>query len=72
MQYRTEEVKISEREQEVLKLIAHEHTINMIAKRLFISHHTVISHRKNIMSKLDVKNTAGLIRRSFELGYLSI
>ena len=37
---------ISRREKEVLSLIADELTIQEIAKTLFISHHTVISHRK--------------------------
>lgn len=60
--------QISVREYEVLRLIAYENTINEIADKLYISPHTVISHRKNIMSKLDVRNTAGMVRRAFELG----
>ena len=64
-------IKISPREKEVLYLTAHEYTITMIASELFISHHTVISHRKNLLVKLGVKNVAGMVRRGFELGYLS-
>lgn len=63
---------ITDREHEVLHLIAYEATSQEIAKQLYISNHTVISHRKNLMEKLEVKNTAGLIRRSFELGLLAI
>ena len=63
-------IKISPREKEVLYLTAHEYTITMIASELFISHHTVISHRKNLLTKLDVKNVAGMVRRGFELGLL--
>ena len=63
--------KISARERQVLHLTAHEYTIHMIADELFISHHTVISHRKNLLSKLGVKNVAGLVRKGFELGYLN-
>ena len=59
---------ISNREFEVLQLIAFENTINEIASKLFISTHTVITHRKNIMEKLEVKNTAGMIRKAFEVG----
>ena len=58
------------REKEVLFLIAHEYTIKEIARHLFISHHTAISHRKNLMKKWDVRNTAGLVRKGFELGHL--
>ena len=64
--------QISRREQEVLHLIAHEKTSKEIAADLYISSHTAISHRKNLMEKLDVKNAAGLVRRGFELGLLSI
>ncbi len=61
-------INVTTREYEVLNLVAHEKTIKEIAQSLFISPHTVISHRKNLMTKLDVKNTAGLIRRAFEVG----
>ena len=64
--------KITHRERQVLHLIAYENTCSEIAKHLFISDHTVISHRKNLMDKLAVKNTAGLVRRAFELGFLTI
>lgn len=63
---------ITTREQEVLTLIAYENTSQQIAVQLYISNHTVISHRKNLLEKLDVKNTAGLIRRAFELGFLKV
>ena len=64
-------VSISQREQEVLRLVAHEYNTNDIAEYLFISAHTVLSHRKNLLEKLDVRNTAGAVRRGFELGYLN-
>ena len=63
---------ISNREKEVLTLIAYENTAKEIANKLFISTHTATSHRKNLMEKLDVRNTAGLVRRGFELGLLAI
>ena len=65
-------IKISPREYEVLYLTAHEYTISMIADKLYISHHTVISHRKNLQIKLDVRNVAGLVRKGFELGFLKL
>lgn len=63
---------ISPREAEVLKLIADEYTTKEIAAELFISFQTVLSHRKNLLFKLEVKNTAGLIRRSFECGIMEL
>jgi len=63
---------ISAREREVLQLIAYENTSHEIASKLYISSHTANSHRKNLMEKLDVKNTAGLVRRGFELGFLHL
>lgn len=63
-------IDISSRENEVLHLIAYEYNSKEIAEQLFISQHTVNSHRKSLLIKLDVKNTAGLIRKSFEKGFL--
>lgn len=54
-------VSISERENEVICMIAEGHTNGQIAEKLFISNHTVNTHRKNIMHKLGVKNTAGIV-----------
>lgn len=58
--------KISLREREVLHLIAYEYSSKEIAAQLYISTHTVLSHRKNLLAKLCAKNTAGLIRRAYE------
>ncbi len=56
-----EGVKISEREAEIVRLVAEGFTNKEIADKLFLSAHTVTTHRKNIMSKLGVNNTAGLV-----------
>jgi len=64
--------RLSSREQEVLSLIVDEFTIKEIAAQLYISMHTVISHRKKLQEKLDAKNTAGIVRRAFELKYLDV
>ncbi len=58
--------KISRREKEVLKLIMEEFTTQEIANKLFISLKTVESHRSNLLSKLNVRNTAGLVRTTIE------
>ncbi|RYZ46099.1 MAG: response regulator transcription factor [Sphingobacteriales bacterium] len=57
---------LTKREKEVLVLIAEGLTNNQIATKLFISIDTVDSHRKNLHSKLNVKNTAQLIRFALE------
>lgn len=51
---------LSNRETEVLKLIAKGHTNKEIADALYISTHTVITHRKNITEKLNIKSISGL------------
>jgi len=57
---------LSRREIEVLKLIAHGLTNQEIADKLFVSVSTIDSHRKNLISKLQVKNTAALVRMAIE------
>ena len=63
-----EAASLTPRETEVLKLIARENTTAEIAEKLFISTHTVESHRKNLLSKLGKKNTAGLAAEAVRLG----
>lgn len=57
---------LTKREKEVLGLIAEGLTNQQIADKLFISVDTVDSHRKNLYNKLEVKNTATLIRYAIE------
>jgi len=61
---------LTDRELEVLRLIGKEFSSQEIADKLFISFHTVESHRANLMSKAGVKNTAGLIRWATENDFL--
>lgn len=58
--------KISRREKDVLELIMKEHTTQEIADTLFISLKTVESHRRSLLTKLGVRNTAGLVREAIE------
>ncbi len=62
--------KLTDREIEILRLIGRELSSQEIADKLFISFHTVESHRANLMSKAGVKNTAGLIRWATENDFL--
>lgn len=64
------EISLSKREVEVLKLIAQEFTTQEIADQLFLSKHTIESYRKNLISKLGVRNLAGLTRYTIEKGLL--
>jgi len=59
--FNCEPVRLSEREQEIITLIAEGLTNTTIAEKLFLSPHTVNTHRKNIMNKLGVKNTASIV-----------
>ena len=61
---------ITQREIEVLQKISLGMTNSEIAETLFISQHTVESHRKNLLSKLNAKNTADLVRISMEKGLI--
>jgi len=57
---------LTPREKEILELIAEGYTNPQIAKKIFLSQFTVDSHRKNLLAKLSVKNTASLIRFAVE------
>jgi len=63
--------KLSRREKEVMSLILSEMTSQEIAKHLFISLNTVESHRKNMLSKLGVRNTVGLVKTVLNYGLLN-
>ncbi len=54
--------KLTKREIEIIKLIVKSMTNKEIAGQLFLSELTVKTHRQNAMQKLEVKNTAGLVR----------
>jgi DNA-binding NarL/FixJ family response regulator len=66
-----EAVVVSERENEIIILIAEGLTNEQIAIQLFLSKHTVNTHRKNIMAKLGVKNTAGIVMYAVKTNLIS-
>ncbi len=57
-----EDINISDRELEILKLIVNEYTNQEIADELYISVRTVDAHRRNLLQKTGAKNTAGLVK----------
>ena len=63
---------VSRREKEVLQLIVDGLTNPQIAEKLFISLHTVDSHRKNLLTKFNVNNTASLIRIAVKFSLVNI
>lgn len=59
---------LTNREIDVIRLIAEEHSSNQIAEKLFISLNTVETHRKNLFKKLNVKNSLGVIKFALKHG----
>lgn len=61
---------ITRREKEVLGLIAEGLTNGEIAEKLFVSQTTVETHRKNLLAKFEVRNTASLVKLAVQGGYI--
>ena len=64
-------VILSDRELEIISLIADGYTNQQVAEKLFLSAHTVNTHRKNIMAKLGVNNTAGIVMYAVKANLVS-
>jgi DNA-binding NarL/FixJ family response regulator len=67
-----EQITLTEREIEVLQHIALGWNTNKIADKLFISFHTVESHRKNLLTKTECANSVELTMWGVEKGYVKI
>lgn len=65
-----EKVMLTQREKEIIQLLAREYTNERIANVLHISYRTVETHRKNIMQKTKAHNLAGLIRFAYSKGLI--
>lgn len=61
-----EYIGLTAREREIIRLVALERTNGEIAATLFISEDTVKTHRKNLMTKLNVRSVAGLVRYAID------
>ncbi|MGB3179960.1 MAG: response regulator transcription factor [Cyclobacteriaceae bacterium] len=70
--HRNRTFELTQREKDVLRLIVKECTTPEIAEQLFISTHTVETHRKNLLSKLNMRNTAGLVKYAIENGIYEV
>jgi two-component system nitrate/nitrite response regulator NarL len=64
-----QEGQLTKREQEILRLLAKALTTSEIAEKLFLSTHTIDTHRKNLLSKLNLKNTPALVKYAIENGF---
>jgi DNA-binding NarL/FixJ family response regulator len=63
--------RLSKREVEIIKLICDQLTNDEISKMLFLSKRTIDNHRQNILNKLGMRNTAGLVRFAVENGLVT-
>ena len=61
-----QQVKLSVREKEVLRLVAKGWTSQQIADELFLARLTIETHRKNIKLKLGIKSTAALVKYAID------
>lgn len=61
---------LTRREKEILHLLTLDYSSKDIAEKLFLSNRTVDNHRTHLLQKLDVKNSASLIKKAMELGLI--
>jgi DNA-binding NarL/FixJ family response regulator len=64
--------RLSDREKQVLKLIAEGHTNKEIAEMLSLSVKTVLAHRANLMEKLDIHNRTELVKYAIRKGLVTV
>lgn len=65
-------IVVSAREVEVLQLISRGLTVKEIASNLYLSTHTIISHKKNLVEKFDAKNGIDLIVKAIRMEIINI
>lgn len=71
VQLRNKDYQISDREKEVLRLICQGYSNQEISERLIFSIHTIDAHRRNLLSKINARNTAEMIMISFREGLIN-
>jgi len=70
--YNTSLIVVSSREREVLRLLSQGLTVKEIANILFLSTHTVISHKKNLVEKFNARNSIDLVVKAIKLKFIYI
>ena len=68
----TNKVSLTDREREVIELIANGLSYKDIAEKLFISHKTVEKHKRNLMKKLELKSTADIVKYAIKNKIISL
>lgn len=68
----TKNKEVTPREREIIQEVSYGMSTSEISEKLYISEFTVKTHRKNIMQKMEVKNMAHLVRKSYEMGLIGI
>jgi DNA-binding NarL/FixJ family response regulator len=63
--------QLTKREKEILELIASNFSSQEIADQLYLSKRTIDNHRLSLLLKLDVKNSATLIKKAMQLGLIN-
>ena len=66
------DIPLTNREKEILSLVSESLTTKEISQKLFISPRTVDTHRTNLMRKLNIRNTAGLVRFAIRNGLVKL
>jgi len=61
---------LTQREQQVLQLVAESYTSKEIADKLYLSKRTIDMHRASLLTKLDARNAAMLVKRSLDMGLI--
>lgn len=61
---------ITHREYEILEKVTQGYSSKEISDILYISTHTVLSHRKNLLEKLNARNTCHMVAKAFEMKIL--
>lgn len=64
--------RLTNREREVLQLIAEGYTSQVISKMLYVARKTIENHRANIMKKLDLHDTASLVKYAIKIGLVEL
>lgn len=62
--------RISKRELQVLERISMGDTAKEIAQKLYLSEHTINTHKKRLLNKMNAINSPDMVRKGFEIGVL--
>jgi len=63
---------LTKREVEIVRLICQELTMKEISERLFLSEQTVLTHRKNLMKKMNARNSVSIVRYAIQNGIIHL